>query len=90
MQSALASCLPHASARANKSGGGVVAVGDSIHGGFTRQQFILPQSWAQHLANIGGGAFTKYAHRWNSAWLTAGFYEAEYGDRSGESPTVWC
>jgi len=44
------------------AGGGVVAVGDSIiHGGFTRQQFIPPQSWAQHLANIGGWAFTNHA-----------------------------
>jgi lysophospholipase L1-like esterase len=43
-------------------GAGVVAVGDSIiHGGFTRQQFIPPQSWAQHLAEIGGWAFTRYA-----------------------------
>ena len=44
------------------AGGGVVAVGDSvIHGGFTHHQFIAPQSWAQHLAEIGGWSFTKYA-----------------------------
>jgi lysophospholipase L1-like esterase len=42
--------------------GGVVAVGDSvIHGGFTRVQFIPPQSWAQHLAEIGDWSFTRYA-----------------------------
>lgn len=42
--------------------GGVVAVGDSIiHGGFTREQFIAPQSWAQHLADTGDWAFTNYA-----------------------------
>ena len=42
--------------------GGVVAVGDSaIHGGFTRLQFIPPQSWAQHLAEIGDWSFTRYA-----------------------------
>jgi lysophospholipase L1-like esterase len=44
------------------AGGGVVAVGDSIiHGGFTRQQFIAPRSWAQHLADIGDWAFTNHA-----------------------------
>ncbi|HWL50054.1 MAG TPA: GDSL-type esterase/lipase family protein [Acidimicrobiia bacterium] len=44
------------------AGGGVVAVGDSIiHGGFTRQQFITPQSWAQHLAEAGDWSFTRYA-----------------------------
>ncbi|MGH3474425.1 MAG: GDSL-type esterase/lipase family protein [Aeromicrobium sp.] len=44
------------------AGGGVVAVGDSvIHGGFTHHQFIAPQSWAQHMAEIGGWSFTKYA-----------------------------
>jgi lysophospholipase L1-like esterase len=44
------------------AGGGVVAVGDSaIHGGFTRQQFITPQSWAQHLAEAGDWPFTRYA-----------------------------
>ena len=44
------------------AGGGVVAVGDSvIHGGFTRHQFIAPQSWALHLAEIGGWSFTNCA-----------------------------
>ena len=44
------------------AGGGVVAVGDSvIHGGFTRPQFIAPQSWAQHLADVGEWSFTTYA-----------------------------
>ena len=44
------------------AGGGVVAVGDSIiHGGFTPQQFITPQSWAQHLAEAGDWSFTRYA-----------------------------
>jgi len=44
------------------AGGGVVAVGDSvIHGGFTRPQFISPQSWAQHLAHVGDWSFTNYA-----------------------------
>lgn len=48
---------------AGGGGGGVVAVGDSIiHGGFTRHQFIAPQSWAEHLAVIGGWAFTNHAH----------------------------
>jgi lysophospholipase L1-like esterase len=50
------------------AGGGVLAVGDSIiHGGFTRHQFIAPQSWAQHLAEIGGWSFTKYAHGMHSS-----------------------
>jgi lysophospholipase L1-like esterase len=44
------------------AGGGVVAVGDSvIHGGFTRHQFIAPQSWALHLAEVGGWSFTNCA-----------------------------
>ena len=44
------------------TGGGVVAVGDSIiHGGFTRAQFVTPRSWAEHLAEIGGWQFTRFA-----------------------------
>jgi lysophospholipase L1-like esterase len=44
------------------AGGGVVAVGDSvIHGGFTRHQFISPQSWALHLAQVGDWSFTNCA-----------------------------
>jgi lysophospholipase L1-like esterase len=44
------------------AGGGVVAVGDSIvHGGFTRHQFVAPESWAKHLADIGGWPFTNHA-----------------------------
>ncbi len=48
--------------------GGVVAVGDSvIHGGFTRVQFIPPQSWAQHLAEVGDWSFTRYARGGHSS-----------------------
>ena len=48
--------------------GGVVAVGDSvIHGGFTRLQFIPPQSWAQHLAEAGDWSFTRYARGGHSS-----------------------
>jgi lysophospholipase L1-like esterase len=44
------------------TGGGVVAVGDSIiHGDFTRPQFVAPRSWAEHLAEIGGWQFTRFA-----------------------------
>jgi lysophospholipase L1-like esterase len=48
--------------------GGVVAVGDSvIHGGFTRLQFIPPQSWAKHLAEVGAWSFTRYARGGHSS-----------------------
>ncbi len=46
----------------------MVAVGDSIiHGGFTREQFVTPQSWAKHLAEIGDWSFTNYAQGGHSS-----------------------
>ena len=43
-------------------------MGDSvIHGGFTRLQFIPPQSWAQHLAEAGDWSFTRYARGGHSS-----------------------
>lgn len=40
---------------------GVIAVGDSIINGGTRQRFTTPQSWAQTLAERADLPFTKYA-----------------------------